>query len=89
MNGFLAAALASFATNPIDVIKTRIMTQRDGYYKSILDTFIKIMVKEDKYALMKGVQIRTLNLGFSGSIFFYIYELSLKYVAHAKIFKQY
>lgn len=72
--GALAAALSSFLTTPLDVIKTKLMTQRDGYYKGPVDTFRKIIAEEGPAALFKGVKHRVLPLSFTGTIYFTVYE---------------
>ena len=74
INGFIASAISAFLTNPIDVVKSRIMTQRDHYYKNVFDGFKKIIMKESIRELSKGALLRTLTLGTSGSVFFLMYE---------------
>lgn len=72
--GAVAAALSSFLTTPLDVIKTKLMTQRDGYYKGPLDTLRKIIIEEGPKALFKGVTYRVIPLSFTGTIYFTVYE---------------
>lgn len=67
---FLAAAL----TNPIDVVKTRLMTQRDKYYANTFNCFTSIYREEGVKGFTKGIHIRTAALGFFGTIFFGMYE---------------
>ncbi|KAJ3129074.1 hypothetical protein HK098_002666 [Nowakowskiella sp. JEL0407] len=50
----LAALVATTATNPIDVVKTRIMSSPPGTYKGTIDGMVKIVTKEGTMALMKG-----------------------------------
>jgi len=73
-NGAFAAAIAAFVTTPIDVAKTRLMTQRDGYYRGVFDCFRKIVKNEGVRKLFLGVEIRTFNIAMSGIIFFAAYE---------------
>lgn len=67
---FLGAAL----TNPIDVVKTRLMTQRDKYYASTFNCFKSIKREEGFKGFAKGIHIRTAALGFFGTVFFGMYE---------------
>ena len=74
----MAAAFAGFLTTPIDVAKTRIMTQRDGYYKNTFDCLIKIAREEKLSKLYSAAHIRTFNLVIGGIIFFNSYEFFKK-----------
>lgn len=73
-NGLVAASVAAFLTTPIDVVKSRLMTQRDKYYSNTFACFRNIYNEEGVSGLMKGVHIRVFNIGLSGIIFFSIYE---------------
>ena len=49
-----AGAFTGVATTPLDVVKTRLMTQgRKGTYKGVLDCFQKIIADEGSSALFK------------------------------------
>ncbi len=50
------------------------MTQRDQYYSSTYNCFKGIYKEEGYKAFAKGIHIRTLSIGFSGIIFFGVYE---------------
>lgn len=78
INGALAAAFAGLLTTPIDVAKTRIMTQRDSYYKNTLDALLKIAKEEGASKLFSAAHIRTFNLALGGIIFFNSYEFFKK-----------
>ncbi|XP_065841051.1 kidney mitochondrial carrier protein 1-like [Oscarella lobularis] len=82
---FVCAALAGFAgavaSNPIDVVKTRMMNQRmfksglaDTVYKSSFDCAIKTARSEGFFALYKGFIPLYLRLGPWNIIFFIVYE---------------
>ncbi|EGR28303.1 mitochondrial carrier protein, putative [Ichthyophthirius multifiliis] len=72
--GGTAAALASFCTTPMDVLKSKLMTQRDNYYKGFIDVFQKTIQDEGPRGLFKGVLYRVLPFSFTGTIFFTVYE---------------
>ena len=65
---------AAFWTTPIDVAKTKLMTQRDGYYIGIWDTWHKIIKEDGVKKLFSAAHIRTFNMSMSGIIFFAAYE---------------
>jgi len=50
----MAAFIASVLSNPIDVVKTRLMTQRGGEYSGMSNCLIKIVAKEGPLSLYKG-----------------------------------
>ena len=66
--------IAAFCTTPIDVAKTRLMTQKDNHYTGIWDTLHKIIKEGGISRLFSAVHIRTLNIAISGIIFFGTYE---------------
>ena len=74
INGFIAGAIAGLLTTPIDVIKTKLMTQRDNHYKSFSDCALKVSREEGLMEFSKGGMIRMITLGICGNIFFGIYE---------------
>lgn len=53
-SGFLAGFVASCTSNPIDVIKTRVMNMKPGQYKGPIDCVIKTVSAEGVFALYKG-----------------------------------
>jgi Mitochondrial carrier protein len=61
-------------TTPIDVAKTKLMTQRDGYYKNLPDTLQKVFREEGFLKLFSACHIRVFNLSFGGVVFFGAYE---------------
>ncbi len=66
--------LAGFLTTPIDVAKSKLMTQRDGYYKNLPDTIMKVFKEEGFTKLFSAFHIRVFNLAFGGVVFFGAYE---------------
>jgi hypothetical protein len=61
-------------TNPIDVVKTRLMTDVNSYYKNTFDCFQKIAFEEGYSSFLKAIHIRTLSIASTGVLFFVIYE---------------
>mmetsp|Transcript_29411 Transcript_29411/g.36343 ORF Transcript_29411/g.36343 Transcript_29411/m.36343 type:complete len:323 (-) Transcript_29411:614-1582(-) len=53
-SGFLAGFVASCTSNPVDVIKTRIMNMKPGQYSGPIDCTIKTVRSEGPLALYKG-----------------------------------
>lgn len=53
-SGFLAGFVASCTSNPIDVIKTRMMNMKPGQYNGPIDCFLKTINHEGFFALYKG-----------------------------------
>jgi len=80
--GALAGAIAGAATTPLDVCKTRIMTQsittQGGKikYKGVCDAMVKIVQEEAVFHLMKGVVPRVLWIGIGGFLMFGAYEFA-------------
>ncbi len=70
----LLIILAGLLTTPIDVAKTRLMTQRDNYYKNLPDALSKIIKEEGVMKLFSAAHIRIFNLAFGGVVFFSSYE---------------
>ncbi|KAL9245605.1 hypothetical protein vseg_019234 [Gypsophila vaccaria] len=51
---FAAGFVAAVASNPVDVIKTRVMNMKKGAYSGALDCFLKTVKAEGPMALYKG-----------------------------------
>nr|XP_010319792.1 S-adenosylmethionine carrier 1, chloroplastic/mitochondrial [Solanum lycopersicum] len=80
--GAFAGALTGAITTPLDVIKTRLMTQGSAnQYKSIVDCVKTIVAEEGPPALLKGIGPRVLWIGIGGSIFFGVLERTKRYLA--------
>jgi solute carrier family 25 S-adenosylmethionine transporter 26 len=72
LNGAFAGMFAGFITNPVDVIKTKIMCSNDQY--EIKKTIINIYNKDGILGFLNGIIYRTSLLGLSSAIFFIFYE---------------
>ncbi|CAK9216944.1 unnamed protein product [Sphagnum jensenii] len=80
--GAASGAVTGAVTTPLDVIKTRLMTQgAHGRYKGIGDCVSKIIQEEGAGALLKGVGPRVLWIGIGGSIFFAVLERTKQLLA--------
>lgn len=73
----IAGAVAAVIMTPVDVVKTRLMTQRVGsavQYSGIVNTLRKIVAEEGAGTLMKGVLPRIVFLAPLAGITFSLYE---------------
>eukprot|EP00541_Cyclophora_tenuis_P019183 CAMPEP_0116569700 /NCGR_PEP_ID=MMETSP0397-20121206/16472_1 /TAXON_ID=216820 /ORGANISM="Cyclophora tenuis, Strain ECT3854" /LENGTH=144 /DNA_ID=CAMNT_0004097359 /DNA_START=693 /DNA_END=1127 /DNA_ORIENTATION=+ len=65
--GISSALFAGLLTNPVDVVKTRMMTQAASNaavpYSSALDCFINIVKTEGPLTLFSGLKQRSLYMG--------------------------
>ncbi|VVC44626.1 Hypothetical protein CINCED_3A003237 [Cinara cedri] len=86
-NHFISSLIASFfsaiASNPIDVIRTRLMNQNQSNYNEIgnnhiykgsIDCFLKTVKYEGVFSLYKGFVPTFVRMGPWNIIFFIIYE---------------
>lgn len=87
--GSLAGGIAAGLTTPLDVVKTRLMTQRTGgsvlKYTGLMDCLVKVSREEGMGALYKGLVPRVVNIALGGAIFFGAYEAVKKVVEPAII----
>eukprot|EP00375_Theileria_parva_P000781 XP_763451.1 hypothetical protein [Theileria parva strain Muguga] len=75
LSGSFAGGVAGALTNPLDVVKTRMMTQGEKkMYKSTWDCLTKIAVDEGTSALFKGLGLRVTWLTLGGFVFFAVLE---------------
>ena len=66
-------------TTPLDVLKTRLMTQgSSGRYSSLLDATLTIARTEGMGAFMRGWQPRLIWISLGGFVFFPVLEASKK-----------
>ena len=79
LNTFLAAGLASLATNPIDVVKTRLQIAGANPavfdYKGPLDCALKLLRSEGALAFLAGSTGRFMYLGPGFAIWMPTYDL--------------
>lgn len=82
----VAGAVAAIIMTPVDVVKTRIMTQRAGavHYSGIIGTLRTIVAEEGAGTLMKGVVPRIMFLAPLAGITFSVYEAVAKNIRARK-----
>lgn len=78
--GSLAGGVAATLTTPLDVVKTRLMTQSTASpkYLGLVDGIRTIAREEGVSTLMSGVVPRVLWISLGGAIFFGAYEAAKK-----------
>jgi len=77
--GALAGVATAVLTTPLDVIKTRLMTQGSGgAYRGVVDCALRIAREEGAGAFFKGVGPRVTWIGIGGSVFFTCLEAAKK-----------
>lgn len=80
--GSIAGGVAAAVTTPLDVVKTRLMTQSasNPKYMGIIHGIRTIATEEGPTALMSGVLPRVVWISLGGAIFFGAYEAAKKAV---------
>lgn len=77
--GAAAGAVTGVVTTPLDVLKTRLMTQgAGGKYKGVVDCARRIAAEEGVRTLFAGWQPRVLWIGLGGCVFFSALEAAKK-----------
>lgn len=78
--GSMAGAISATVTTPLDVVKTRLMTQVGAVpkYHGIVHGLKTIAREEGPAALMSGVAPRVLWISMGGAVFFGAYEAARK-----------
>eukprot|EP00271_Cylindrocystis_brebissonii_P008947 TRINITY_DN23505_c0_g1_i1.p1 TRINITY_DN23505_c0_g1~~TRINITY_DN23505_c0_g1_i1.p1 ORF type:complete len:402 (-),score=65.13 TRINITY_DN23505_c0_g1_i1:656-1861(-) len=80
--GAFAGSLTGAITTPLDVIKTRLMTQGStGRYLGVIDCVRKTIAEEGMSAMCKGMGPRVIWIGIGGSIFFGVLEKTKQLLA--------
>lgn len=74
MVGSVISYLASFFTNPIDVVKTRLMVNREAVEPSMLQMFLRIWKNEGLAGFFEACVVRMVSIGFASVLFFSLYE---------------
>lgn len=74
MMGAFAGGVGSLISNPMDVIKTRVMTQ-PGLYPTVWSAVTKLWAEEGAAAFFKGTAPRLLHKVPANAIFFATYEI--------------
>lgn len=72
--GSAAGGIAAGLTTPLDVVKTRLMTQSPGQYAGVTSCLRSILKDEGAGALFAGAVPRMTSIAFGGAIFFGAYE---------------
>lgn len=89
--GAIAGTATAAATTPLDVIRTRMMSQAAGsgqMYNNAFDCVAKTVGKEGIGALLKGVTPRCMLIGPSSAVFFLAYEMSKTFFRNQQLKKQ-
>lgn len=69
--GAAAGGFTGIVTTPLDVLKTRLMTQgASGRYKNVFDAAVQIARSEGMGAFMSGWQPRLIWISIGGFVFF-------------------
>lgn len=78
--GSAAGAIAAAITTPLDVVKTRLMTQTASgpQYHGVVDGLRKIAATEGVGALFSGIAPRVVWISVGGAVFFGAYEATRK-----------
>jgi solute carrier family 25 S-adenosylmethionine transporter 26 len=80
--GAFAGGFTGIVTTPLDVLKTRLMTQgASGRYKNLVDATIQIARQEGMGAFMSGWQPRLMWISLGGFVFFPVLEAAKKFYA--------
>lgn len=80
--GAIAGAVTGVATTPLDVIKTRLMTQGSKRtYSGVFDCARKIGEQEGYATFLQGWQPRVIWIGLGGCVFFTALEEAKKFYA--------
>ncbi|MES1909681.1 MAG: hypothetical protein MHM6MM_002382 [Cercozoa sp. M6MM] len=73
--GAVSGGIAAAVTTPLDVVKTRLMTQgTKQHYSGVLDCLSSVYRKEGAKALFAGLVPRTMWISLGGFVFFGAYE---------------
>ncbi|KAG2484718.1 hypothetical protein HYH03_016465 [Edaphochlamys debaryana] len=80
--GAFAGGFTGVITTPLDVLKTRLMTQgASGRYKNLFDATVQIARTEGMGAFMSGWQPRLIWISLGGFVFFPVLEAAKRYYA--------
>ena len=79
ISGFTAGGIAAIITNPLDVVKTNLMVNKDKYFDSYWKC-VKFLYREDGIGVfLRGFMFRFLNIGAMSMIFLGGYEKFLNF----------
>lgn len=74
MNGAFSGTVAALATNPLDMIKTKLMTGRAKEFETLWGVTRKIYREHGIGGYFKGCGFRVSHIGASSYVFFCLYE---------------
>lgn len=86
--GSFAGAFAAAVTTPLDVIKTRLILEKDVHgrrYHGIGDTFRRVYTEEGVATLFSGLGPRVVWIGIGGIVFFGTYEEARRLLSAAGV----
>lgn len=79
--GFIAGSVAAALTNPIDVIKTNIMTQKTVIYTGFIDCSSKLYRENGIKVFARGLGYRFVTIGCMSVFFFSGYETLMEFLS--------
>ena len=83
--GAFAGSISAALTTPLDVIKTRLMTQKQGSvavprYTGWFDALSRIVRDEGPLTLFRGIHVRVTWISVGGALFFGAYEEARRFL---------
>lgn len=82
--GAAGGAVAAALTNPMDVVKTRLMLQQAGRQEGALAVLARVAASEGWRGLAAGLLPRLLWISLGGVIFFGVYEQTLATLSRSR-----
>jgi len=80
INGSIAGTIAAFLTTPIDVVKTKLMTNRTIKNYGLVDCCKKISKEEGFKGFWRAWHVRSGSLALGSIIYFSAYETTKKHI---------
>ena len=80
LSGFVAGSTAAVVTNPIDVVKTNIMTQKTQIYDGFFHCARDLYNKNGIMVFTKGMGYRYITIGSMSVFFFLGYETFMEFI---------
>ncbi|OMJ69128.1 hypothetical protein SteCoe_33225 [Stentor coeruleus] len=82
--GGIAGGITAYVTSPIDVVKTRMMTNA-SQYQSFLQTFALIYKNEGIRAFWKGWIARVVYISLGGMLYFGVFNTAFKSLSQSNL----
>ncbi|OLY77727.1 Solute carrier family 25 member 38-like protein [Smittium mucronatum] len=76
-SGMMGGIIASYMTQPFDMIKTRMQIQ-PLQYRQFFQSFKKILSEEGYYGFFRGISLRVMRKGIQAAVTFSFYEWAIK-----------